>query len=138
MYVLRAVSVPGLTPVQRVEVTAQGAVVFRRAGLGRKYSLLLYMAGLMSAEGGNVQVGWPHYLYCSLCCISYIIDLVLAECPSEVSHSLPRILAVRAAHSKDLHCYNAIPDRANSDAKIRVSVRDIDTYKRIFFRATRK
>lgn len=56
MYVLRAVSLPGLTPVQRVEVTAQGAVVFRRAGLSRKYSLLLYMAGLMSAESGNVQV----------------------------------------------------------------------------------
>ena len=49
-------SVPGLTPAQRVEVTAQGAMVFKRAGLSRKYGLLLYMAGLMSAESGNVQV----------------------------------------------------------------------------------
>ena len=73
MYVLRAVSVPGLTPVQRVEVTAQGAVVFRRAGLGRKYSLLLYMAGLMSAEGGNVQVGRPCYCYCSMCCFVFLL-----------------------------------------------------------------
>jgi hypothetical protein len=55
-YVLRAVSVPGLTPAQRVEVTADGAVVFRRAGMERKYGLLLYMAGLMGAESGNGQV----------------------------------------------------------------------------------
>jgi hypothetical protein len=76
MYVLRAVSVPGLTPVQRVEVTAQGAVVFRRAGLGRKYSLLLYMAGLMSAEGGNVQVGSVLFLVPVKFLMCYCVVLV--------------------------------------------------------------
>jgi len=54
-YVLRAVSVPGLSPTQRVEVTARGALVFRRAGLKRKYAMLLYMAALMSAECGKTH-----------------------------------------------------------------------------------
>ena len=49
---------PSLTPAQRVEITAQGAIIFRRAGLERKYGLLLYMAALMSSESGNVQVNF--------------------------------------------------------------------------------
>lgn len=76
-YVLRAVSVPGLTPAQRVEVTADGAVVFRRAGLERKYGLLLYMAGLMGAESGNGQVRTIPLK------VSYI-DSSLSFCMSEV------------------------------------------------------
>ena len=56
MYILRAVSVPALTPQQRVEITAQGGIIFRRAGMERKYGLLLYMSALMSSESGNVQV----------------------------------------------------------------------------------
>ena len=56
VYILRAVSVPALTPQQRVEITAQGGIIFRRAGMERKYGLLLYMSALMSSEGGNVQV----------------------------------------------------------------------------------
>lgn len=68
-------SVPGLTPAQRVEVTADGAVVFRRAGLERKYGLLLYMAGLMGAESGNGQVHTIIFLY---------TDASLTSCMSEV------------------------------------------------------
>jgi hypothetical protein len=53
---MRAISIPGLKPAQRIEVTAQGAIVFRRAGLRRKYGLLMYMASLMSAENDDPQV----------------------------------------------------------------------------------
>ena len=80
-YVLRAVSVPGLTPSQRVEVTAQGAMVFKRAGLSRKYGLLLYMAGLMSAESCNVQVG-------SLCVCFLIRDYFYVKCFLCWSHDI--------------------------------------------------
>lgn len=51
--ILRACSVPGLNVQQQIEVTVEGAFLFRRLGLKRKYALLLYLAGLMSAESDN-------------------------------------------------------------------------------------
>ena len=67
-YVMRAISVPGMSPYQRVEITARGALVFRRAGLKRKYALLLYMAALMSAESGKTHTA---HILIQKCCKQY-------------------------------------------------------------------
>ena len=54
-YVMRAVSVPGLNPLQQIECILECAMIFYRLRLTRKYSLFLYIASLMTADSGNYE-----------------------------------------------------------------------------------
>ena len=88
-YVMRAISVPYLTPHQRVEVTAQGALVFQRAGLKRKYALLLYLAALMSTESGLTRTAHILLQKCSKQYGESIVSMAVATDPPHAISTAP-------------------------------------------------
>ena len=59
---MRAVAVPGLNSQQSIECILEGALIFHRIGLKKKYGFFLYIAALLSAENDNYSVA--HALVC--------------------------------------------------------------------------
>ena len=88
------------------QVTAQGALVFQRAGLKRKYALLLYMAALMSAESGLTRTA----------------HILLQKCSKQYGETtLAVTVAVAVAVAGEpLHASSAAP---NSTVRLFVSTR---------------
>ena len=55
-YIFSAIAVPGLNKQQQTEITIEGALIFHRLGMKRKFALLLYIAALLCAENDNFSV----------------------------------------------------------------------------------
>lgn len=56
LYAMRALSIPGLSSRQQLDAVLEAALLFRRANLPRKHALLMYVAGLVTADEGNYDV----------------------------------------------------------------------------------
>ena len=54
---MHAISVPGLSTQQNIECIVEGSLICKRIGMNKKYSFLLYIAGLISAEGSTNNNG---------------------------------------------------------------------------------
>lgn len=72
-YLVRAMSVPGLSGPQQLECVLEAAVVCSRLGLRRKHTLFLFIAALRSVEAENLSIAMALLQYA---CLSSTADAV--------------------------------------------------------------
>lgn len=75
-YLVRAMSVPGLSVPQQLECVLEAALVCSRLGLRRKHTLFLFIAALRSVEAENLSIAMALLQYA---CLSSTAD-VAAGC----------------------------------------------------------
>ncbi len=64
---MRAVAVPGLSTVQSIECILEGAQLFSRVELRRKYGFFVYIAALLCAENENYVTAHTLVSDCNAC-----------------------------------------------------------------------